>query len=98
MNSNAEIDLLKAGAGEIAARLELLERRIRELQGPVGSQGYTAVVDAGSCAGCGICEKVCPVHAIKVYETAVVDGKRCIGCGRCVEQCPRGAVMLRKVS
>lgn len=98
MNAYAEINLLKARAGEIGVRLELLERRIRELQGPVGSQGYRAVVDSSSCVGCGTCEKVCPVNAIKVHETAVVDGKRCIGCGRCVEQCPRGAVMLRNVS
>jgi ferredoxin len=97
MNSKAEMDLLKARAREIGARLEVLERRIREIQRPVGRQQYIAVVDPDTCIGCGICEKVCPVGAIVVKEIAAVDGKRCIGCGRCVEECPRGAVMLRKV-
>jgi Fe-S-cluster-containing hydrogenase component 2 len=95
MNSNAELAALKDRAQEIGARLEGLQRRIQEIQDGSSAGVYVAVVDTGSCIGCGFCQRVCPVQAIEVKDTALVDEKRCIGCGRCVQECPRGAVTLR---
>ena len=45
------------------------------------------------CLGCGGCEVVCPVEAVKielkdeVYQP-VVDDEKCIDCGKCLRGCP----------
>lgn len=47
---------------------------------------------AGSCSGCGACERACPVQAISVErkgQPARLDNFRCIRCGRCDEACPK---------
>ncbi|MBQ7335583.1 MAG: RnfABCDGE type electron transport complex subunit B [Clostridia bacterium] len=42
------------------------------------------------CISCRICEKNCPVEAIKVNDfVASIDQDKCIGCGKCAEKCPR---------
>ena len=50
----------------------------------------------GTCRDCGICEQICPQHAISrnqlednAYEY-VVDESLCIGCGFCAGACPCG--------
>jgi len=50
----------------------------------------------GACRDCGICEQICPRHAISrkqltgnAYEY-VVDENLCIGCGFCAGACPCG--------
>jgi len=50
----------------------------------------------GACRDCGICEQICPQHAIRrkqlednAYEY-VVDENLCIGCGFCAGACPFG--------
>jgi ferredoxin len=96
MLAGEKIELLKTSAREIGARLDLLERRIAEIERSAPARAYSAVVDSALCIGCGLCERGCQVRAIKVGDTAVVDEKRCTGCGRCVRECPRGAVALRK--
>jgi coenzyme F420-reducing hydrogenase beta subunit len=46
------------------------------------------------CCGCGACENVCPVNAVKVgmdvsgFIRAEVDENKCIQCGKCVSVCP----------
>ena len=60
---------------------------------------FHAAVDAGSCSGCGVCEKRCQVGAVRVSgenKPAVVDLDRCIGCGLCVPTCANKAMSLRK--
>lgn len=51
-------------------------------------------VDKEKCTGCGACEEICPVDAIKVNEIAEVDEETCIDCGTCVDECPVEALSL----
>ncbi len=50
-----------------------------------------------TCAGCGVCEENCPVHAIEIADgKARIDGKKCIRCYCCHELCPNSSVELRE--
>lgn len=46
------------------------------------------------CIGCGLCEGVCPMHAVKVVEHSssgvkpLVNKNICTGCGLCFNLCP----------
>lgn len=53
------------------------------------------VVYADKCIGCGECEIICPVKAIKlVNKKSVVDSARCIGCASCLAVCPSMAMFI----
>ncbi len=64
----------------------------------VAPSSFWSVVDADECNGCGVCEPVCPMHAVTMNEdqSAVVDYERCLGCGVCVNECPVEAMRLEK--
>ena len=53
-----------------------------------------AVVDKGKCIGCGQCEDVCPVGAIKLENNKATINDDCIECGACVGECPVEAISL----
>jgi ferredoxin len=60
---------------------------------------YVAVIDAGSCSGCGLCLESCNVHAIRNVEgegtrSTVIDETICLGCGACISTCRRQALFL----
>ncbi len=95
MSIEEELPLLKARAQTVGARLDLLSRRISELQQKPEAIGHVAVIDSARCLACGVCESVCPVGAISIKGTALVNASCCIGCGRCADECPEGAIALR---
>jgi ferredoxin len=52
-------------------------------------------IDDEKCAGCGVCEGVCPVEAIRVSDgVARIDQDRCNECEACVETCPNEAILV----
>ena len=53
-------------------------------------KGY---VDKSACIGCGMCERVCPMGAVRVVDgRAAIDDEKCVACGMCATKCPRGAI------
>lgn len=57
-----------------------------------------ANVDEEVCAGCGICEVLCPYSAIEIdkqEKVAKVNPALCEGCGTCCAACPSGALELK---
>lgn len=62
------------------------------------SSGFTALINADECTGCGICaDDRCPMGAIVISDnTAVLTHEKCIGCGLCVSVCPGEAITLTR--
>jgi NADH-quinone oxidoreductase subunit F len=57
-------------------------------------------IDAGKCAGCGICARACPIQAIKGGKRMVhvIDQSKCIKCGNCRDVCPAKFSAVAKIS
>ena len=89
-----DLGALRERAQTIGARLQLLNKRIREIQDGPGSRGLKAIVDLDRCIACGKCAEECPEGSILINKTAHVDPRRCTGCGRCINQCPQAAISL----
>lgn len=51
-------------------------------------------INPEKCKGCGLCQKKCPVEAIKgeQRQTRVIDQDKCIKCGTCLTSCPFRAI------
>ncbi len=62
-----------------------IARKIHKMPGV-----HVTVTD--KCAGCGTCEEVCFVGAIRVVGDRAVISDACRGCGRCADACPEGAI------
>jgi ferredoxin len=45
-----------------------------------------------SCAGCGICTKICPTANITIKNGKPSFGHNCISCGGCIQNCPNNAI------
>jgi NADPH-dependent glutamate synthase beta subunit-like oxidoreductase/glutamate synthase domain-containing protein 3/ferredoxin len=86
-------DQLPAMAPE-RVKLEYYDPRLPRFEDPLACASGCA--SCGACRDCGLCETLCPQHAISrkageegAYEY-VVDADRCIGCGFCAGACPCG--------
>lgn len=72
-------------------------RGLNELDRPnsIASSGFLSSIDLDICNGCGECEAICQIKAVKVIDgVAKVDDGRCLGCGLCVARCPVDAMSL----
>lgn len=59
---------------------------------------YVAEIEAGQCAGCRKCEKLCPVQSIDHVPPegkCRVDKTKCYGCGACRTACTANAIVLK---
>lgn len=70
---------------------------------PMATTNYLSKIEAGKCAGCGKCVKICPVQAISMKSAmdgkgsvAAVDEAVCLGCGVCLRNCPKKAITLER--
>ncbi len=86
-----ELAALKQQAKLLEQQKNQINNRIAQLE---SGRKAVAIVVSGKCAGCGICEDVCPTNAIKVNGQALVQPELCTGCGLCVGECPNNAVIL----
>ena len=54
----------------------------------------TVLKKMDKCSGCGLCEIVCPVHAVKMrynkkgFLYPTIQKEKCINCGLCEKRCP----------
>lgn len=49
-------------------------------------------IDIAACIFCGMCQRKCPAHAIRVDRQEKkweIDPLRCLWCSACVEACPK---------
>jgi len=90
-NPEQELAALKQQAELLEQQKRQLNNRITQLE---SGRKAVAVVDSEKCTGCGICEDVCPVRAIKVEGYAIVNTDICTGCAVCIAQCPQNAIVL----
>ncbi|MFQ6065612.1 MAG: CoB--CoM heterodisulfide reductase iron-sulfur subunit A family protein, partial [Candidatus Bathyarchaeia archaeon] len=58
------------------------------------SEGTSIKVDREECLGCGLCESLCPFHAIKMGKDGIAEviAATCKGCGVCAASCPAKAI------
>ena len=56
-----------------------------------------AAIDKTRRVACGVCEKTCPLGAVKVCRGcyAAVEAERCVGCGKCAKLCPVGCIEVK---
>ncbi|HEU65990.1 MAG TPA: CoB--CoM heterodisulfide reductase iron-sulfur subunit A family protein [Chloroflexi bacterium] len=67
--------------------------------GYVKAEAINAFVNEKECAGCGLCELLCPFQAIELQSrngkmVSHVNEAVCKGCGTCGAACPPGAITM----
>lgn len=52
------------------------------------------LIDLGRCSGCGLCEDLCPTHAVEMRggKAVIVRPEDCTFCDVCESYCPEGAI------
>lgn len=53
------------------------------------------LINSDTCIGCGLCQKVCAAHNIRVQnKKATILSDSCILCGQCSAVCPKQAISI----
>jgi len=82
-------DTVSQASGAAARALSIISK------GEVTLDPIRAFIDEKYCAGCRICNNLCPYGAIDFLDEeklSVVNDALCKGCGTCVAACPAGAI------
>lgn len=69
----------------------------KKFEKPAGlfATNYVISIDEGSCTGCGVCVKRCPMDALtRDGKKIIINKDRCIGCGVCSVKCHVRAASL----
>jgi len=53
--------------------------------------GWAQVGTSSDCSFCGLCEEMCPWHAINIGDNVVTNYAKCMRCFRCIRICPSKA-------
>ncbi|MCD1296380.1 disulfide reductase, partial [Methanocella sp. CWC-04] len=70
-------------------------------QGKVMLEPIAGKINETLCAGCGVCEGLCPYKAIEMVDVsegkkkARINDAKCKGCGTCGGFCPGGAIYMQ---
>lgn len=70
-------------------------------KGEIEVEPIQASITAERCAGCRICNNICPYGAVtfdKENAVSVINEALCKGCGTCVASCPSSAITARHFS
>lgn len=54
------------------------------------------ILAEGTCTGCGVCARECPVEAIQMENRLPEFCDRCVRCGLCMRLCPVSALSMRE--
>ena len=85
-------DTVAQASGAAAQALSLMGK------GQIQVDSATCMVLSEMCAGCRICNTLCPMSAISFDETnkkTVINDVLCKGCGTCAAACPSAAIVAR---
>ncbi|MFO7773117.1 MAG: 4Fe-4S binding protein, partial [Dehalococcoidia bacterium] len=87
-------DTVAQASAAAAEALSLISR------GRVTIEASNAVIDEEKCAGCGLCELLCPFQAVELQPrddrmVSHVNEALCKGCGTCCAACRSGAITMR---
>jgi heterodisulfide reductase subunit A len=67
-------------------------------RGEIEVEAATSWVDEEKCAGCRVCNALCPLNAIsfdKEKNISVINDVLCKGCGTCAAACPSAAILAK---
>ncbi len=80
----------------------LLASKRFAIMNPVHTSNFIPEINNETCNTCGLCEKKCPVDAIRIdaqensdEEVVIVDEVRCLGCGVCIRVCNKNSIVLK---